>query len=85
MQEHFSDSNLKTEAFEGELEELRKFYRLVYHTILAEKLGDRYFICGEGGKKDTNGLPDTIYICPAYGVDWFQAYKKTDFTVGTEW
>jgi len=85
MQEHFSDSNLKTEAFEGELEELRKFYKLVYHTILAEKLGDRYFICGEGGEKDTNGLPDTIYICPAYGVDWFQAYEKTNFTVGTEW
>jgi len=77
--------NLELEAYEGELKRLRKFYELVDHTILAEKLGDRYFICGEGGDKDANRLPDTIQVCPAYGCDWFQIYKKTDQTHGPEW
>jgi hypothetical protein len=77
--------NLELEAYEGELKRLRKFYELIDHTILAERLGDRYFICGEGGDKDTNRLPDTIHVCPAYGCDWFQVYKKTDQTHGPEW
>lgn len=75
----------KIKALEAELQLLRRFYELVDHTILAEKLGDRYFICGEGGDKDTNLLPDTIHVCPAYGCDWFQVYKKTDQTHGSEW
>ena len=52
---------------------------------LAEKLGDIYFICGEGGEKDQNNLPDRIHICPAYGVDWFQIYERTDKSFGPEW
>ena len=48
-------------------------------------MGDIYFICGEGGKKDHNNLPELIYICPAYGVDWFQIYKKTEKIIGPEW
>ena len=76
---------LETEAYEGELKKLREFHKLVRHTLLAEKFGDIYFICGEGGDKDRNGLPDRIHICPAYGCDWFQVYEKTDKTNGTEW
>jgi hypothetical protein len=52
---------------------------------LAEKLGDIYFICGEGGSKNDNGLPQQILICPAYGVDWFQVYERTDKSHGPEW
>lgn len=77
--------NLEIEAYEGELRELRKLKSLIKHVDLAEKLGDIYFICGEGGNKDTNNLPERIHICPAYGVDWFQVYKKTDMTHGPEW
>jgi hypothetical protein len=67
-------------------EELLKLRSLIRHTILAEKMGNIYFICGEGGVKDANGLPDKIYICPAYGVDWFQVYTKQDnLTGGPEW
>lgn len=77
--------NLKLEAYEGELKKLRQAYEVIRHLDLAEKLGDIYFICGEGGQKDQNGLPDKIYICPAYGVDWFTVYEKTDVTAGTEW
>jgi len=85
MEEYFSNNKLQVEAYEGELEHLRKFHSLIDHTILAEKLGDRYFICGEGGGKDANRLPETIHVCPAYGCDWFVVYKKTDETFGPEW
>lgn len=77
--------SLETEAYEGELKKLREFHKLVRHTLLAEKFGDIYFISGEGGDKDRNGLPDRIHICPAYGCDWFQVYEKSDKTCGTEW
>jgi len=77
--------NLEIEAYSGELLKLRKLYEMVKHIDLAEKLGDIYFICGEGGEKDKNGLPDRIYICPAYGVDWFQIYEKSQSAVGPEY
>ena len=77
--------NLELEAYEGELNELRKIRSLIKHTALAEKFGDIYFICGDGGDKDSNNLPDKIYICPAYGVDWFQIYEKTQNTFGPEY
>lgn len=77
--------NLEVEAYEGELKKLRKLYEMVKHIDLAEKLGDIYFICGEGGEKDQNNLPQQIHICPAYGVDWFQIYEKSDRTFGPEW
>jgi len=77
--------NLELEAYVGELTKLRKLHEIVKHIDLAEKLGDIYFICGEGGEKDQNNLPKQIHICPAYGVDWFQIYERTDKTFGPEW
>ncbi len=77
--------NLEIEAYEGELKKLRKLYEMVKHMDLAEKLGGIYFICGEGGEKDQNNLPKQIHICPAYGVDWFQVYERTDKTWGPEY
>lgn len=77
--------NLEIEAYEGELKKLRKLYEMVKHMDLAEKLGGIYFICGEGGEKDQNNLPQQIHICPAYGVDWFQVYERTDKTWGPEY
>lgn len=77
--------NLEVEAYEGELAMLRKYHKLIKHTVLAEKFGGIYFICGEGGEKDQNNLPEQIHICPAYGVDWFQIYERTDKTFGPEW
>lgn len=77
--------NLELEAYEGELTKLRKLEKLVKHEVLAEKLGDVFFVCGESGSKDDNNLPDRIHVCPAYGVDWFQIYEKTETTHGPEW
>jgi hypothetical protein len=77
--------NLELEAYEGELKRLRKIESIVKHNVLVERYGDIYFICGEGGEKDRNNLPERIHICPAYGVDWFQVYERTDKSVGPEW
>ena len=68
--------NLEVEAYEGELAALRKVYTMVRH-MSAEKLAGVYFICGEGGEKDSMGLPTKLLICPAYGADGFAIYTKT--------
>lgn len=76
---------METEAYAGELSDLRKLRDIIRHEVLAEKLGNIYFIAGNAGKIDINGLPDKILVCPAYGVDWSQVYSKTEETVGAEW
>ena len=77
--------NLELEAYEGELRELRKIKSLIKHEVLAEKLGNTYFICGESGAKDNCNMPDKIHVCPAYGLDFFYVYEYTGLTHGTEW
>ena len=51
--------------------------RTVLHSAFPEKSG-RYFISGQGGDVDKNGLPDRVSICPAYGVDWAVNYRRVD-------
>lgn len=68
--------NLELEAYEGELRALRKVQTMVKH-LSAEKLQGVYFICGEAGDKDSMGLPQKIFVCPAYGSDGFAVYTKT--------
>lgn len=53
-------------------------------TSYPDKSGS-YFICGEGGVKDGNGLPERLHICPAYGADWMMLYTRTDKTSGPEY
>lgn len=54
------------------------------HNLTPDK-GFNYFICGEGGEKDKNGLPGSLFVCPSYGCDWFQIYERTDNAAGPEW
>lgn len=81
--------NLELEAHEGELKALREkvtlYEKIFLHTFIADKRGDIFFICGEGGEKDRNNLPKQLHICPAMGVDWFQIYERTDKTFGPEY
>lgn len=57
----------------------------IIKSIFPDKFPDNYFISGEGGEKDENSLPERIHVCPAYGVDWFQIYERTDKIYGPEW
>lgn len=71
-----------------EIQRLRKLTEiagLIFSHNLTPDKGFHYFICGEGGSKDNNNLPEKLYVSPAYGVDWFQIYKRTDVTAGPEW
>lgn len=48
----------------------------------AIELGSRWlgintpFICGGSDERDEMGLPKTIMVCPAYGVDGFAIYER---------
>lgn len=56
--------------------------QVIIRRIYAEQLPDTWFVAGELGEKDANGLPKYITVCPAYGVDWVQIYEKADRTIG---
>jgi len=47
----------------------------ILHHVFPDKSG-RYFISGQGGEVDDNGLPETVSICPAYGVGWTVTYRR---------
>lgn len=53
----------------------------ILRKVFPEQSG-HFFICGEMGNQDNNGLPDKLQICPAYGCDWSQIYERTDKTIG---
>lgn len=75
------NENLMTKKYKDGYDAAMRIVKSTY----PDKFPDNYFICGEAGTKDDNNLPDRIYICPAYGCDWFQVYEKTDKTFGPEW
>ena len=58
--------------------------QVILRRVFAEQLPDTWFVAGEHGEKDTNGLPKYIEVCPAYGVGWTQVYEKTDRSISTE-
>ena len=73
--------NDAADELEAQLVLLEK-QQVIIRRIYAEQLPDTWFVCGESGNKDQNGLPERIQVCPAYGVDWSQIYERTDRTIG---
>ena len=67
------------------LQKLVELAGVIFSHNLTPDKGFNYFICGEGGNKDDNGLPEKLFLSPAYGVDWFQVYEKSDKTFGPEY
>ena len=68
-----------------ELEEMMALLerqQVIIRRIYAEHLPNTWFVAGEMGKKDENGLPERIEVCPAYGCDWTQIYERTPTTIG---
>ena len=58
---------------------------MILQRLTPDKFPGVYFISGESGEKDQNGLPERLYVVPAYGCDWSQVYVRTDRAVGPEW
>ena len=58
-----------------ELESENEKLKNILCKAFPEKSG-HFFICGESGEQDSMGLPDRLFVCPAYGLDGFAVYKK---------
>lgn len=43
------------------------------------------FICGGSEDRDKMGLPQTLLVCPAYGLDGFAVYKMTSEYSAPTW
>jgi hypothetical protein len=52
---------------------------------LYERIPNTPFICGEGGNKGKDGMPERYFIAPTYGVDGFAVYKKDKDYDGPGW
>ena len=86
----FYSTGLLILAMADRIEYLEKKLKLLEKTDMYLKTNypehtGYYFICGEGGTKDDNGLPERLHVCPAYGADWMMLYTRTDKTSGPEY
>ena len=60
----------------AELEAENERLKDILRRWFPDKFPGLYFICGEGGDKDANGLPERIHVCPGYGCGWSQIYTR---------
>lgn len=67
------------------LEDKAEKLAMVVRRLNPENYPGIYFISGEYGPKDANGLPEKICVVPAYGLDWHMIYVRTEKTQGPEW
>jgi len=61
------------EITDKEYDLFEKLKKIWFHS--SERSGS-YFICGEGGEHDANGLPDIILVCPLEGINTTAIYRK---------
>ena len=64
------------------MEENQRLKKILSH-LLPERSGV-YFICGESGEHET-GMPENIMVCPIYGSEVVQLYKKVGKASAPEW
>ena len=58
---------------------------MILRRLTPDKFPNTYFIHGELGEKDQNGMPEKITVVPAYGVDFSYIYTREEKTIGPEW
>ena len=58
-----------------ELIEENNRFRRVLSTSFPERSGD-IFICGSSKDVSSDGLPESVMICPTYGADYFVVYRR---------
>lgn len=59
------------------IEEENTKLKFILGKLLPENSG-QYFIFGEAGDKDRNGVPEYILVCAAYGSDAHYKFKRVD-------
>ena len=72
----------------AEIERLREKcdkQAMILRRLNPENFPDTYFICGEAGEKDQNGMPGKVFVAPAYGVDFSYEYVYNGRVTGPEW
>ena len=72
----------------SEIERLRERTNkqaMILRRLTPENFPGTLFIHADGGTKDINGMPERLYVVPAYGCDWSQVYERTDKVTGPEW
>lgn len=77
-----------TDEAADEIERLREKctkQAMILRRLNPEHFPDTYFICGEAGEKDQNGMPAKIMVAPAYGVDFHYEYVYNGEVRGPEW
>ena len=65
------------EALQILKDEYEKLQLIVRH-LIPDKTGFP-FICGHGGEKDINGMPERLWVCPSYGSDAMVVYKRSSY------
>ena len=58
---------------------------MILRRLNPEMFPDTFFITSHSGEKDQNGMPERLYVVPAYGVDFSYVYERTARTTGPEW
>lgn len=87
MREEIQDPDGEIERLRAEVDRLKdKCNRQarILQSLTPDKFPGVLFICGRGGQVDKNGLPDRLYICPSYGVDWSEVYVRYEKTIGPD-
>ena len=88
LREEIQDPDGEIEKLRAEVERLKAKCDMqanILRSLIPEKFPGVLFITGHLGTKDKNGLPDKLLICPAYGVDWAEAYVREGTVWGPEW
>lgn len=83
-----SNRDMERKEAADEIERLREKCNnqaMVLRRLTPDKFPNTYFIHGELGEKDQNGMPEKIMVVPAYGVDFSYIYTREEKTVGPEW
>ena len=58
---------------------------MILRRLTPENYPGMYFIAGDLGEKDQNGMPKKILVVPSYGVDFSYVYEYTDKVIGPGW
>jgi hypothetical protein len=67
--------SIMSDKTKEELIEENTRLRKVLSTSFPERSGD-IFICGSSKDVSSDGLPESVMICPAYGADYFVVYRR---------